>query len=79
MPDRFKVTKTEETDPPPDYLLEETVTGKLLNDLSDSDSVDVATTKYDLSTSYLHEPCDGFSFIYKTDCNILASKLEMIL
>uniref|UniRef100_A0A1B0BIB3 Uncharacterized protein n=1 Tax=Glossina palpalis gambiensis TaxID=67801 RepID=A0A1B0BIB3_9MUSC len=36
MPDRFKVTKTEETDPPPDYLLEETVTGKLLNDLSDN-------------------------------------------
>lgn len=36
MPDRFKVTKTEETEAAPDYLLEESCTGKLLNDLSDN-------------------------------------------
>ncbi|XP_073813225.1 solute carrier family 12 member kcc isoform X9 [Musca autumnalis] len=36
MTDRFKVTKTEESDAPPDYLLEESCTGKLLNDLSDN-------------------------------------------
>lgn len=36
MPDRFKVTKTEENDAVPDYLLEESCTGKLLNDLSDN-------------------------------------------
>ena len=36
MPDRFKVTKTEENEAAPDYLLEESCTGKLLNDLSDN-------------------------------------------
>lgn len=36
MTDRFKVTKTEESDVAPDYLLEESCTGKLLNDLSDN-------------------------------------------
>lgn len=35
MPERFTVTKTEDSDTTPDYIIEEAVTGKLLNDLSD--------------------------------------------
>ncbi|XP_065368005.1 solute carrier family 12 member 6 isoform X4 [Calliphora vicina] len=43
MPDRFKVTKTEENEAAPDYLLEESCTGKLLNDLSDNEKCDGQT------------------------------------
>ncbi|KAM7341781.1 solute carrier family 12 member kcc isoform 6-T8 [Cochliomyia hominivorax] len=45
MPDRFKVTKTEETEAAPDYLLEESCTGKLLNDLSDNEKCDGQTVE----------------------------------
>lgn len=36
MPERFTITKTEDSDNTPDYIIEEAVTGKLLNDLSDT-------------------------------------------
>lgn len=61
MPDRFKVTKTEETEAAPDYLLEESCTGKLLNDLSDNGkfSLFCSSIRYYINFKFLY-------FIFKS-------------